>query len=414
MLATLALETGSTFAGRLFGAPGFAAGEIVFHTGMTGYQEILTDPSYAGQIVVFTAPHIGNYGIHRGDFESGKIHPAAVIVRDHCRRTFHHHADRSLDEFLRSAHVTGLSDVDTRALTIELRDRGTCRGALGPGEAWELLERARSFPPISAVDWVERVTTDRPYDFEASAAPPEGGAPFRVAVLDFGIKRSILTRMAAEGCCGRVYPARTAVDEILASGAEGVFLSNGPGDPATLSDLVEVIGRLLRAEIPLFGICLGHQLLARALGATTVKLPFGHHGANHPVRRLSDNRVEITSQNHNYAVPVDSLDEKLAAITHVSLNDDTVEGLEVKGRPVYSVQFHPEAAPGPRDSHYLFRRFRLDMAARRAECPSEDARRAAHPSEDARRTAGPSEDARRAGTASGEDQHTTRAAAGEG
>ena len=414
MLATLALETGSTFAGRLFGAPGFAAGEIVFHTGMTGYQEILTDPSYAGQIVVFTAPHIGNYGIHRGDFESGKIHPAAVIVRDHCRRTFHHHADRSLDEFLRSAHVTGLSDVDTRALTIELRDQGTCRGALGPGEAWELLERARLFPQIGAVDWVERITTDKPYDFEASAAPPEGGTPFRVAVLDFGIKRSILTRMAAEGCCGRVYPARTPIEEILAAGAEGFFLSNGPGDPASLPDLVEAIRRLLGEDIPLFGICLGHQLLARALGATTVKLPFGHHGANHPVRRMSDNRVEITSQNHNYAVPVDSLDGELAVITHVSLNDDTVEGLEVRGRPVYSVQFHPEAAPGPRDSHYLFRRFRLDMAARRENSPSQNARRENSPSQNARRENSPSQNARRGGAKSETVQRKIRPAAEEG
>jgi len=365
LLATLALETGLTFQGRLFGAPGAAAGEIVFHTGMTGYQEILTDPSYAGQIIVFTAPHIGNYGIHRGDFESSLIHPAAVIVRDHCRRTFHRHADRSLDDFLRHSGVPGLSDVDTRALTIRIRDHGTCRGALGPGKSEDLIEKACSIPLISETDWVARVTTKEKRSFEASAAPPEGGEPFRVAVLDFGIKRSILTRLAAEGCCGTIWPARTPIDTILASPAEGIFLSNGPGDPASLPDLVGKIEKLLETGLPIFGICLGHQLLARALGATTQKLPFGHHGANHPVRRLSDNRVEITSQNHNYAVPAGALDPQRACVTHVSLNDETIEGLEVVGRPVYSVQFHPEAAPGPRDSRYLFRRFRQEMAALR-------------------------------------------------
>jgi len=365
LLATLALETGQTFRGRLFGAPGFAAGEVVFHTGMTGYQEILTDPSYAGQIVVFTAPHIGNYGIHLQDDESERIHPAAVIVRDHCRRTFHQRADRSLDSFLRRAEVPGLSDVDTRALTIQLRDRGTCRGALGRGSPENLVEKARSLPLISETDWVGRVTTRLVRRFEATEPPPEGDQPFNVAVLDFGVKHSILTRLAAEGCRGRVFPARTPLDEILAPPTEGVFLSNGPGDPASLPDLVEKVKRLLEADIPLFGICLGHQLLARALGGTTVKLRFGHHGANHPVRRIADNRVAITSQNHNYTVPVESLPADAVRITHISLNDQTVEGLEVIGRPVYSVQFHPEAAPGPRDSHHLFRRFRKDMATRR-------------------------------------------------
>ena len=382
MNATLALETGLFFSGRLFGAAGIATGEIVFHTGMTGYQEILTDPSYAGQIVVFTAPHIGNYGIHLEDYESERIHPSAVIVRDHCRHTFHHSADRSLDSFLRRAGVPGFCDVDTRALTVQIRDNGCCRSALGPGDPDDLVARARAIPPIGEVDWVERVTTKKPWEFQATAQPPEGGEPFRVAVLDFGVKRSIITRMAAEACCGRVLSARTPIEEILASDAEGVFLSNGPGDPAGLPDLVETVRRLLDTGLPVFGICLGHQLLARALGATTVKLPFGHHGANHPVRRLSDNRVEITSQNHNYAVPADSLSDRPAPVprsgglirpvrvTHMSLNDKTVEGLEVIGRPVYSVQYHPEAAPGPRDSHYLFERFRKDMAARRSAAAS--------------------------------------------
>ena len=366
MQARIALETGLCFTGRLFGAPRDAAGELVFHTGMTGYQEILTDPSYAGQIVLFTAPHIGNYGVHAEDYESAHVHPAAVIVRDHCRRTFHRHAERSLDEILRRDAVPGLSDVDTRALTISVRVQGTCRAAIGSADTATLIARAQALPPIADTDWVSRVSTREPYEFEATASPPEGAAPFRVAVLDFGVKRSIIGRLAAEGIEGRVLPAHTAPAAILTGGYEGVFLSNGPGDPAGQPTLVAAVRELLAADLPMFGICLGHQLLARAIGADTVKLPFGHHGANHPVQRVSDGRVEITSQNHNYAVPAASLDPRSAKVTHLSLNDGTVEGFELPGRPVYSVQYHPEASPGPRDSHYLFARFRRDMAARRA------------------------------------------------
>ncbi len=366
MLATLALETGHTFPGRLFGAPRGAGGEVVFHTGMTGYQEIITDPSYAGQIVVFTAPHIGNYGIHEGDHESRRVHPAAVIVRDQCRRTFHRRADRSLDDVLRRADVPGLADVDTRALTILLRETGTCRGVVGTADPAELVRRAGALPAIHETDWVASVTARERWTVAPVTAPPEGDEPFRVAVLDFGIKRSILTRLSDEGCRVTIYPARTDLDRLVAAPTEGVFLSNGPGDPAAIPDLEARIRDLLETGLPIFGICLGHQLLARALGGATTKLRFGHHGANHPVRRLSDARVEITSQNHNYTVPPDSLDPLRVRVTHVSLNDGTVEGLEVIDRPIYSVQFHPEAAPGPRDSHYLFRRFRADMAAWRA------------------------------------------------
>jgi len=364
MLATLALESGLTFSGRLFGAPREAGGEVVFHTGMTGYQEILTDPSYAGQIVVFTAAHIGNYGIHRGDDESARVHPAAVVIRDHCRRTFHRKADRSLDDVLRAGQTPGITDVDTRALTIHLRDHGTVRGIVGTDAPDALVTRARALPDISETDWVARVTTDRPYTLEPAKGTVKG-EPYDVAVLDFGIKRSILTRITHEGCRARVFPADTPVSTLLAAPTEGVFLSNGPGDPRTLGHHQETVRELLRHDLPVFGICLGHQLLAHALGATTVKLPFGHHGANHPVRRESDGRVEITSQNHNYAVPRDALPDSVR-VTHVSLNDRTVEGMEVTGRDVYSVQFHPEAAPGPRDSHYLFRRF-VDHMDRHAE-----------------------------------------------
>ena len=367
MQARIALENGLTFSGRLFGAPRDAAGELVFHTGMTGYQEILTDPSYAGQIVLFTAPHIGNYGVHAEDWESAHVHPAAVIVRDHCRRSFHRRAERSLDEILRRDSVPGLSDIDTRALTIAVRDHGTCRAAIGQADAPTLVERARALAPIETTDWVARVTTRESYEFTASDLPPHSDRPFRVAVLDFGVKKSILARLAAEGIEGRVFPAHTSALELVTAGFEGVFLSNGPGDPASQPALVETVRELLLADLPLFGICLGHQLLARAIGADTIKLPFGHHGANHPVQKLETRKVEITSQNHNYAVPADSLDPKAAKITHISLNDDTVEGMELPGRPVYSVQYHPEAAPGPRDSHYLFERFRRDMSARRSE-----------------------------------------------
>jgi carbamoyl-phosphate synthase small subunit len=360
MLATLALENGFTLSGRLFGHNRLAGGEVVFHTGMTGYQEILTDPSYAGQIVVFTAPHIGNYGIHLGDDESTTLHPAAVVVRDHCRRTFHRQADRSLEDVLRRAAIPGLADVDTRALTIQLRDHGACRGVVGTGDAGALVAKARSLTPIAETNWVARVSTPEMRVLE----PLSDDGPFEVAVLDCGIKRSILERMRVRGCRVRLFPWNTPAADLVAAPTEGVFLSNGPGDPATLDSIVATVRDLLEFHVPVFGICLGHQLLARALGGVTRRLTFGHHGANHPVRRLATNRVEITSQNHNYAVPPESLPESVR-VTHVSLNDGTVEGMELTDRPVYSIQFHPEAAPGPRDSHYLFDRFCADMSTRR-------------------------------------------------
>jgi carbamoyl-phosphate synthase small subunit len=362
MRGWIALETGRVFSGRLLGAPVEAGGEVVFHTGMTGYQEILTDPSYAGQVVVFTASHLGNYGIHRDDHESRRIHPRAVIVRDFCRRTFHRRRETSLDEVLRRAGVPALADVDTRALTVAIREGGTCRGVVGTGDPESLVARARALKPIADTDWVAAVTTASPYEHPAGTGTR---FPCEVAVLDCGVKKSMLDRLVAEGCRVRVFPADTPAAELLAGPTEGVFLSNGPGDPATQPGLVATIGELLAADVPLFGICLGHQLLARALGAETVKLPFGHHGANHPVQNLATGRVEITSQNHNYAVPHDSLDPAVARPTHVSLNDGSVEGLEAVGREVYSVQYHPEAAPGPSDSLYLFRRFRRAMLARR-------------------------------------------------
>ncbi|MBK8167211.1 MAG: glutamine-hydrolyzing carbamoyl-phosphate synthase small subunit [bacterium] len=362
MRGHVALESGRVFTGRLLGAPLPAGGEVVFHTGMTGYQEILTDPSYAGQVVVFTAAHLGNYGIHAGDSESARVHPRAVVVRDFCRRNYHRGSEHNLDHLLRRAGVPAVSDIDTRALTIALRDGGTCRGFVGAGDPRELVERARALPPIDQVDWVARVTRAEAGPYERQ---PQAAEPCEVAVLDCGVKKSILDCLVDAGCRVRVFPAATKAEVLLAGGTEGVFLSNGPGDPASLPHLVDTVARLLAADVPLFGVCLGHQLLARALGATTVKLPFGHHGANHPVHNLATGRVEITSQNHNYAVPDGSLDPVRAVVTHVSLNDRSVEGLRALGRDAFSVQFHPEAAPGPNDSLHLFDAFRERMLGRR-------------------------------------------------
>ena len=362
MQAHLVLETGQVFSGRSLGAPLEAGGEVVFHTGMTGYQEILTDPSYAGQIVVFTAPHLGNYGIHHDDNESGAVRPAGIVVRDFCRRDFHRRSEAGLDQMLRRASVPALADIDTRAVTVAVREGGVRRGFLGYGDPEKLLARARALPSIDAIDWVARVSTDRMRPFPEQ---PDRDDPFEVAVLDCGVKKSILRRLVAEGCRVRVFPASSTAAELMAAPTEGVFLSNGPGDPAARPDLSATIAELLAANIPLFGICLGHQLLARALGAETVKLPFGHHGANHPVQNLATGRVEITSQNHNYAVPESGIDPAVAEITHRSLNDGSVEGLSVIGREAYSVQYHPEAAPGPSDGLYLFHRFTTMMNGRR-------------------------------------------------
>ncbi len=362
MHASIALESGRIFRGRLLGAPLEAGGELVFHTGMTGYQEILTDPSYAGQIVLFTASHIGNYGIHAGDDESRGIRPAGVVVRDFCRRSFHRHSERGLDEVLRAAGVPALSDVDTRALTSIIREDGNCRAWIGLGDPERLVRKASELPPIGETDWVSRVTCSEPWTLEA---PENFAKPLEVAVLDLGVKRSILGRLASRGCRLRVFPANSSAELLLSPPTEGIFLSNGPGDPASLPSVVETVRSVLDSGLPIFGICLGHQILGRALGAETRRLPFGHHGANHPVQRLCDGRIEISSQNHNYCIPIESLRETPARITHLSLNDGSVEGLELPDRPVYSVQYHPEAAPGPSDSRYLFDRFASEMMALR-------------------------------------------------
>jgi carbamoyl-phosphate synthase small subunit len=365
--AVLALEDGSIFRGTAFGADTDAEGEVVFNTAMSGYQEVLTDPSYRGQIVVMTAPQIGNTGINADDFESRRCFCAGFIVRDLSPVTSSWRAQGSLDDLMREHGVSGLGGIDTRALTRKLRISGSLRGLITtqvpktPAEEAELGRRAAAVPSLEGRDLVKEVTTDAVYTWDQPsyrfagepAAPP---ADVHVVAYDFGIKRNILHRLRDHGCRVTVVPARTPAKEALAHRPDGVFLSNGPADPAAVTYGIEATRDVIAAGVPLFGICLGHQILGLALGGRTFKLKFGHHGANHPVLEVATGKVEITSQNHGFCVDMDSLAGK-ATLTHVNLNDRTVEGMAVPGKPVFSVQYHPEASPGPHDASYLFRRF---------------------------------------------------------
>jgi carbamoyl-phosphate synthase small subunit len=360
----LVLADGSTFEGELIGAEprgtgGAASGEVVFNTALSGYQEIVTDPSYAGQIITFTCPHIGNYGVSLADFESRRPFCRGVVVRELARRHSNWRAEAGLDALLRAYGVPGIAGIDTRRLTRILRDHGAMAGALGPvdddGDTAErhhpdLLAAAGAEPGTDGVDLVAQVTTAAPYTV---SAPGHTARPSVVA-YDFGIKRTILRHLSGLGEV-TVVPASTPAAEVLARDPDGVFLSNGPGDPAAVAGATETIAGLVD-RVPVFGICLGHQLLATALGATTHKLPFGHHGGNHPVRRLQSGRVEITSQNHNYAVAEGSLGPDVA-VTHVNLNDGVIEGIRAEALRAFSVQYHPEAGPGPHDAAYLFDEF---------------------------------------------------------
>jgi len=349
----LVLSDGSVFEGEMIGAEqpdGASSGEVVFNTVMSGYQEVITDPSYAGQIITFTSTHIGNYGANQEDFESAQPFCRGVIVRELSRRVSNQRAEYSLDRLLESAGISGLAGVDTRRLTKVLRDTGSMTGAFGTIDVDELHGLARREPGTDGVDLVSTVTTKSAFTVEGLP-----GAPDRLIVAyDFGIKRTILRHLSRLGRV-EVVPASTSAEEVLARSPDGVFLSNGPGDPSVLDGPVAEIERLLGA-VPIFGICLGYQLLGRALGAGTVKLPFGHHGGNHPVKDLSTGRIEITSQNHNYAVDPDTFGGR-AVQTHVNLNDGVCEGLMVPGERAFGVQHHPEAGPGPHDSTYLFERF---------------------------------------------------------
>ncbi|MEA2900250.1 MAG: carbamoyl-phosphate synthase small subunit [Actinomycetota bacterium] len=351
--ALLVLADGTTFEGEAIGADapgGVATGEVVFNTVLSGYQEVLTDPSYAGQVIAFTYPHIGNYGVSADDAESGRAYCRGVIVRDITERPSNWRSSLDLDSWLKASGVPGITGVDTRRLTRHIREAGAMAGAFGTADEVTLKQAALDEPGTDGVDLVAEVTTAEAYSV--------GDGPLTVVAYDFGIKTSIL-RMLSELATVEVVPASTSAASVMLRRPDGVFLSNGPGDPSAVTYAVDAIRDLLWADIPVFGICLGHQLMASALGGSTFKLPFGHHGGNHPVKRLRDGAVEITSQNHSYAVAEGSV--TTADVTHVNLNDGVIEGLGCRDVRAFSVQYHPEAGPGPHDARYLFDDFRKLM-----------------------------------------------------
>jgi len=379
MNATLALEDGTWYRGVSAGAPGETSGEVVFNTSMTGYQEVLTDPSYAGQIVTMTAPLIGNYGTASGDAESQAPRVAGFIVREASPVASNWRADSSLRDYLVRHNIVAIADIDTRALTRVLRSAGVMRGVIATGQVDPdaLVSKARAIPKMEGSDLVRGVTCEVPFDWRdvaVSAGEADhrefGIAPqrrssrrLRVAAYDFGIKWNILRRLDAYGCDVRVFPATAPASDLLATEPDGIFLSNGPGDPAALPYAIDNVRELVRTDIPTFGICLGHQILGLAVGGQTFKLKFGHRGANHPVKELDSGKVEITSQNHGFAVDPDSLPAEVK-VTHLNLYDGTVEGFRHTSKPVFSVQYHPEASPGPHDADYLFLKF-LDAMEKR-------------------------------------------------
>ena len=346
----LVLHDGTVFGGQIFGdIKPISSGEVVFHTALSGYQEILSDPSYAGQIITFTYPHIGNYGVNADDNESLTIFARGMIVRDYDDHYSNHRAKQSLDSWLKRAGISAISGLDTRKLTRHIRNHGALPGAFGTAGIKKLSKAALEEPGTAGIDLVKAVSTAKSYVV--------GSDKLRVTALDFGIKTSIITQLA-QFATVTVVPADTSSQAIAATKPDGVFLSNGPGDPAMVGYATGTIKQLL-GTVPIFGICLGHQLLATALGGRTAKLPFGHHGANHPVKDLRSGMVEITSQNHNFGVVETSL--KNAVVSHRNLNDGVVEGLKSTKYPAFSVQYHPEASPGPHDSHYLFGQFKTLM-----------------------------------------------------
>jgi carbamoyl-phosphate synthase small subunit len=350
--AALVLADGERFEGWAVGHTpdgGCVAGEVVFNTALSGYQEIITDPSYAGQIITFTYPHIGNYGCNPTDDESTRPHCRGVIVRDLARRASNWRAKDDLEAFLRRHQIAGIAGIDTRRLTRHLREAGAMPGAFGTASEDELFAAALADGGTDGKDLASEVTT------AAAFTDGKPDAPFYVVAYDYGIKRSIVRQLVGVGCQVEVVPATTPAAEVLAREPDGVFLSNGPGDPGACGTAIKIVGDLL-GEVPVFGICLGHQIMSLALGADRFKLQFGHHGGNHPVRNLATGQVEITSQNHNYAVRADSLPPG-SVVTHRNLNDGDVEGVRTAARRCFSVQYHPEAGPGPHDARYLFDEF---------------------------------------------------------
>ena len=372
MEAVLALENGAWFRGLSAGAPGETSGEVVFNTSMTGYQEVLTDPSYAGQIVTMTCPEIGNYGITDEDVESRGIQVAGFIIRSESPIASNWRSEGTLREYLVRNNVVAISNIDTRALTKVLRSSGVMRGVVATGkpDPEMLVARARGIPQMEGADLVQGVTCDTAFDFVAPkddefafAGDRKTTRRLRIAAYDLGMKWNILRRFSAYGCDVRVYPAKTPSAALLATRPDGVFLSNGPGDPAVLDYAISNARDLIESNVPTFGICLGHQILGLAMGAQTFKLKFGHRGANHPVKELRSGKIEITSQNHGFAVDPDTVPHDVE-VTHLNLYDGTIEGLKHTSRPVFCVQYHPEASPGPHDADYLFSEFMNVMETR--------------------------------------------------
>jgi carbamoyl-phosphate synthase small subunit len=364
--AILALEDGTIYRGQAAGAEGHTSGEVVFNTSMTGYQEILTDPSYSGQIVTMTCAEIGNYGVANDDVESRRPQVAGFILRDESPISSNWRAQGTLRDYLVDHGIVAISDIDTRELTRKLRSGGVLRGVVATGSQLDeraLIDRARATPKMEGSDLVRVVTSSEPFDWPEEDPGEFGVTPERratrrlkIAAYDFGMKWNILRRLSAYGCAVRVYPAFTPASELLAGNPDGVFLSNGPGDPAPLTYAIDNARAIATSGVPTFGICLGHQILGLALGGETFKLKFGHRGGNHPVKHLATGKIEITSQNHGFAVAPESLPEDVR-VTHRNLYDGTVEGLRSTTHPVFSVQYHPEASPGPHDADYLFQDF---------------------------------------------------------
>jgi len=351
MRAILALEDGTVFEGKSFAAQGERAGEVVFNTSMTGYQEILTDPSYQGQMVAMTYPLIGNYGVNEADSESGQPHLEGFIVKE-CSKSFSNwRAEKSLPDFLKEHKIIGIEGIDTRALTRHIRLAGAMKGVISTQDMNKrrLVEKAKFSAGLLGKDLVKEVTCNKSYQWEEEGR-------YKVVVLDFGVKYNILRQLAALGCQVIVVPAKTEAEEILKIKPHGILLSNGPGDPSGVPYAAETVKKLI-GKIPIFGICLGHQILGLALGGKTYKLKFGHHGGNHPVKEFKTGRVAITVQNHGFCVDIDSLGGKEIELTHINLYDHTLEGMRHTSLPIFSVQFHPEASPGPHDANGLFKKF---------------------------------------------------------